>query len=208
VGKTPHPHFFCENHRDSNNPHDRLTPAESARLIRQHVTDGVDLAQKHRLPRAVIDAIRQHHGTTLVRFFYERAVEASRAPVAARTKGEGRKEKGDASKPPAAPPPPIDDSAFRYDGPRPHTKEAAIISLADGVEAATRSLRQVNAGELQQTISRIVNERIADGQLDDAPLTLDEITRVKNSFQFTLLNMLHSRVAYPAGEQPSLAAKA
>ena len=101
-----------------------------------------------------------------------------------------------------------DEAAFRYDGPKPLFKESAIISLADGVEAATRSLRQVNAEDLHLTINRIVGDRIAEGQLDEAPLTLEEITRIKNSFQFTLLNMLHSRVAYPSGEKPALEAKA
>jgi membrane-associated HD superfamily phosphohydrolase len=86
---------------------------------------------------------------------------------------------------------------FRYDGPKPQCKESAIISLADGVEATTRSLRQVRPEDLQDTVNRIVADRISDGQLDEAPLTLEEITRIKNSFQFTLLNMLHSRVAYP-----------
>ncbi|MBI5691584.1 MAG: HDIG domain-containing protein [Verrucomicrobia bacterium] len=205
IGKTLHPEYFGENHRDRTNPHDLLSPAESARIIKRHVPDGVELALKHHLPRAVIDVIQQHHGTTLVRYFYDRAVEASRAPFA-RTRGDGRKDRADATKaaplPPAPPPPPpVDTADYRYDGPTPQTREAAIISLADGVEATTRSLRQVTAEELQHTINRIVGDRIADGQLDHAPLTLEELTRIKNSFQFTLLNMLHSRIAYPSGEK-------
>jgi membrane-associated HD superfamily phosphohydrolase len=91
----------------------------------------------------------------------------------------------------------VPEEQFRYDGPRPQFKESAIISLADGVEATTRSLRQVGPEQLQDLINRIIADRIADGQLDEAPLTLEEITRIKNSFQFTLLNMLHGRVAYP-----------
>jgi membrane-associated HD superfamily phosphohydrolase len=101
-----------------------------------------------------------------------------------------------------------EERAFRYDGPKPLFKESAIISLADGVEATTRSLRQVRAEDLQETINRIFSERIADGQLDDAPLTLEEIARIRNSFQFTLLNMLHSRVAYPPAEKAAVEAKA
>jgi hypothetical protein len=194
VGKTANAQFFGENHRDRHNPHESLPPAESARIIKQHVPDGVELAQKHRLPRAVVDAIKQHHGTTLVRYFYQRAVDASRAPF------------GPLGASAAAGPNP---GEFRYDGPRPQTKETAIISLADGVEAATRSLREVTPEALQELIDRIVAERIAEGQLAEAPLTLDEITRVKNSFQFTLLNMLHSRVAYPpAADKPAREAKA
>jgi putative nucleotidyltransferase with HDIG domain len=186
VGKTLNPLHFGENQRDRTNPHGDLTPAESARIIKQHVPDGVDLARKHRLPHAVIDVIKQHHGTTLVRYFYQRAVEESRAPFAGKT---------------AAFIPMPEELPFRYDGPRPQCKESAIISLADGVEATTRSLRQVRPEDLQDTVNRIVGERIADGQLDEAPLTLEEITRIKNSFQFTLLNMLHSRVAYPTTDK-------
>ncbi|HVS52543.1 MAG TPA: HDIG domain-containing protein [Opitutaceae bacterium] len=186
VGKTLNPQFFGENQRNRVDPHAALAPAESARIIKQHVADGVELAQKHHLPRAVLDVIQQHHGTTLVRFFYQRAVEQSRAPFPAK----------DGS---AAPFPTgiVPQGAFRYDGPKPHFKESAIISLADGVEATSRSLRHSGPEQIQELINRVVNERIAEGQLDEAPLTLEEITRVKNSFQFTLLNMLHSRVAYP-----------
>ncbi len=211
VGKTTHPLFFVENQRDRSDPHADLSPAESARIIKQHVPDGVELAHKHQLPRAVVDVIQQHHGTTLVRYFYQRAVEASRAPFAATTR-----KRAAATETPLAPlaplptpfPPLPDTEAFRYDGPRPQFKESAIISLADGIEATTRSLRQVRVEDLRETIDRIVAERIAEGQLDEAPLTLEEITRIKNSFQFTLLNMLHSRVAYPPAEKPVVEAKA
>jgi cyclic-di-AMP phosphodiesterase PgpH len=207
VGKTASAQYFGENHRDGTNPHEDLPPAESARLIKQHVPDGVELAHKHHLPRAVIDAIQQHHGTTLVRYFYHRAVEASRTPfpIVPRKRGSA----ADPLPPPAASfPPAPDEQQFRYDGPKPQTKESAIISLADGVEATTRSLRQVRAEDLKETIDRIVTERIGDGQLDEAPLTLEEITRIKNSFQFTMLNMLHSRVAYPSTDKPAVQANA
>jgi putative nucleotidyltransferase with HDIG domain len=202
VGKVLNPQFFGENHRDAANPHNALPPAESARLIKQHVPDGVELALKHRLPRAVIDAIQQHHGTSLVRYFYDRACELSRAPFPAE-KSKIENLKSQLSAPAPAAPPALEESAFRYDGPKPQLKETAIISLADGVEATTRSLRQVNADDLHATIERIVAERIADGQLDHAPLTLEEISRIKESFQFTLLNMLHGRVAYNAPAAPA-----
>ncbi len=194
VGKTANAACFAENQRDGLNPHDALPPAESARLIRQHVTDGVDLALKHNLPRAVVDVIQQHHGTSLVRYFYDRAVEQSRAPFTKSTSPTS----------PAAPA--VDTAAFRYDGPTPQFKESAVISLADGVEAASRSLRTATPEVVRELIERIIRDRIADGQLDAAPLTFEEVTKIKNSFQFTLLNMLHSRVAYPpAGEQPTAA---
>jgi putative nucleotidyltransferase with HDIG domain len=185
VGKTGHAQFFSENQRDGVNPHAQLDPATSARIIKQHVADGVDLVRKHHLPRAVVDVILQHHGTTLVRYFYQQACAQTGAPF-----GEGKC---------AA----VPESEFRYDGPRPQTKESAIISLADGIEAASRSLRQTTPEQLNELIERIVRERVEDGQLDEAPLTFVEIARVKNSFQFTLLNMLHGRVAYPpAAESP------
>jgi putative nucleotidyltransferase with HDIG domain len=204
VGKTLNPHFFGENQRDRVDPHAGLDPAESARIIKQHVTDGVELAQKHHLPRAVVDVIQQHHGTTLVRYFYQRAIEQSRAPFPL----PARKRE-----PTLAPAEPgrtitLNEAPFRYDGPRPQFKESAIVSLADGVEATSRSVRLASAEQITELINRIVGERITDGQLDEAPLTLEEITRIKNSFQFTLLNMLHSRLAYPPGELPAAEAKA
>ena len=202
VGKTSHAAFFGENQRDGVDPHSSQDPLASARIIKQHIADGVELALKHHLPRAVIDVIRQHHGTTLVRYFYQRAVAQSRAPFASEASLSGS-----AARP--ANEVTIPEASFRYDGPRPQFKESAIISLADGVEAASRSLRQTTPGQLSELIDRIVRDRIDDGQLDEAPLTFVEITRVKNSFQFTLLNMLHGRVAYPPAEQtPPAAAKA
>ena len=202
IGKTAHPTYFTENQRDRVNPHDDLKPLASAQIIKRHVTDGLELAARHNLPRAVLDVIRQHHGTTLVRYFYTRAVNQSSSPF-----------------PPLGPnskvtpgtrdvatvdplPSPVSDAPFRYDGPTPQFKESAVISLADGIEAASRSLRTTTGAQLTQLIERIVQERITEGQLDHAPLTFEDIARIKTSFQFTLLNMLHSRVAYPAGESP------
>ena len=198
IGKTPHAAYFTENQRDNINPHDGLTPAASAGIIKQHVSDGLELARRHRLPRTVLDVIQQHHGTTLVRSFYLRAVEQSRAPFPVKNMPD-----------PATLLPPPAEAAFRYDGPKPQFKESAVIALADGVEAATRSLRAISAAQLAPLIDRIVADRVADGQLDEAPLTFEELAKVKNSFQFTMLNMLHARVAYPAGEQtPTNEAKA
>jgi len=177
IGKTVNPAYFTENQRNRVNPHDKKDPAASARIIREHVTEGVDLGLKHHLPRAVIDVIRQHHGTTLVRYFYDRAVAAAGGDAAA-----------------------VAEADFRYDGPRPQFRESAVISLADGVEAATRSLRSASAGQLGRLIDGIVGDRIAAGQLNEAPLTLEDIAKVKNSFVFTLLNMLHGRVAYGDAE--------
>jgi putative nucleotidyltransferase with HDIG domain len=194
VGKTEHAANFAENQRDGVNPHDHLDPVESARVIRQHIPDGVDLALRHNLPRAVVDVIRQHHGTSLVRYFYDRAVERTRGPFAR------KHPEGDTVA--------VPQHEFRYEGPRPQFKESAVISLADGVEAASRSLRTATPEVLRELIDRIVAERILDHQLDEAPLTFEEITKIKNSFQFTLMNMLHARVAYPVADAPDEAAKA
>jgi cyclic-di-AMP phosphodiesterase PgpH len=201
VGKTNNPAFFGENQRDRQSPHTNQDPVASAKIIKQHVPDGVELARRHNLPKAVIDVIEQHHGTTLVRFFYQRAVDASRAPFPT-------KDAHVDSSPPFPPAAMIDEAPFRYDGPKPHSKESAVIHLADGIEAASRSLREVTAAQLGALIERIVRERTAEGQLDEAPLTFDEITKIKSSFSFTLLNMLHARIAYPGGEQAPAAAKA
>jgi cyclic-di-AMP phosphodiesterase PgpH len=186
IGKTVNPAYFTENQRDATNPHGEKDPVVSAAIIRQHVADGVDLALRHHLPRAVIDVIRQHHGTTLVRFFYLRAQALSQSPF------------------PGADPPAVPDAPFRYEGPKPQFKESAVVSLADGVEAITRSMRTVTAEKLGSLIDRLIAERVADGQLDEAPLTFEDLAKIKNSFTFTLLNMLHSRVTYtPAGEAPT-----
>ncbi len=195
IGKTAHPSFFTENQRDRVNPHDELTPTASAQIIKRHVTDGLELAARHRLPRAVLDVIRQHHGTTLVRYFYAQALSQSQVPFPPLTPVQGPP----TVTPTASRPVTVADAPFRYDGPTPQFKESAVISLADGIEAATRSLRSTTSAQLTQLIERIVQERISEGQLDHAPLTFEDIAKIKNSFQFTLLNMLHARVAYPSG---------
>lgn len=211
VGKTANAACFGENQRDGVDPHAHLDPESSARIIKQHVAEGVELARKHHLPSAVIDVIEQHHGTTLVRYFYHRAMARTRTPFAPAV-GEEQTAGSQPFDPSANPPPAaptIPEAPYRYDGPRPQTRESAIISLADGVEAASRSLRQTTPGQLTELIDRIVGERITDGQLDECPLTFTEIARIKNSFQFTLLNMLHGRVAYPpAVENPPAKLKA
>lgn len=195
IGKTARPGHFSENQQDGVNPHDGGDPAASALIIKSHVRDGVALAIRHRLPRAVTDVIQQHHGTTLIRYFYQRAVSQTRPP-------------GPATAPPfgaAGPEPasagsggaPVNETHFRYDGPRPRFKESAIIHFADGVEAASRTLRTVTPQHLAELIDAIVRQRIEDGQIEEAPLTFKEISLIKQSFAFTLLNMLHGRVAYP-----------
>ncbi len=195
IGKIRKPEYFIENQRDRGNPHDASNPSLSALIIKSHVKDGVDLARKHHLPRAIIDVIQQHHGTSLITYFYHRARNSTRPPLPG------------GSTPPI-PAPEVEEATYRYDGPRPQFRESAVISLADSIEAASRSLRKITAQHLDDLIETIVRDRIEDGQLDEAPLTLGEIAAIKRSFSHTLLNMLHSRVEYPAGEKPVAEAKA
>jgi putative nucleotidyltransferase with HDIG domain len=189
IGKTAKPEFFTENQRERTNPHDDCSPHASAAIIRAHIAEGVDLATRHRLPKLVVDAIRQHHGTTLIQFFYQRARKELRAPAPGQA---GQGENANLAE--------VTEAPFRYDGPKPQTKENAILHFADCVEAASRSLRTPTRQSLAELIDRLFNERIDDGQLDECPLTLAEIAKIKTSFEFTLLNMLHSRIAYPAPE--------
>ena len=149
VGKIAHPEYFTENQRTGTNPHDGKAPAESARLIKAHVTDGLDLARRHRLPRAVSDVIRQHHGTTLIRFFYLKAC-GTNPPLPG------------SSVPFTGPAATVPEEGFRYHGPRPQSKESAVISLADAVEAASRSLRHVTPENLGELVDNLIRDRLAE----------------------------------------------
>ena len=206
IGKTSKPEYFAENQREGVNPHNERNPSFSALIIKSHVKDGIDLALQHKLPKAVIDVIQQHHGTTLIQSFYQRARGSeSRPPFPPAAAG---------STPPSREPTPpgldlrVCETTYRYAGPKPQFKESAIIMLADGVEAATRSLRRVTPQHLGELIDQIFGSRLEDGQLDEAPVTLAELTQIKSSFTFTLLNMLHARVAYPPAAEKSEAPNA
>jgi cyclic-di-AMP phosphodiesterase PgpH len=195
IGKTKKPEYFTENQRDRANPHDENNPSLSALIIKAHVKDGVDLALKHRLPRSIIDVIQQHHGTTLIRFFFQRALNDSRHATTGSTPGFTKPANESASK--------VCESTYRYDGPKPQFKESAIIHLADSIEAASRSMRKVTPQHLGELIDQIFRDRIEDGQLEEAPITFEELNKIKSSFTFTLLNMLHSRVGYVPAEEPA-----
>lgn len=203
IGKTTKPEYFSENQREGINPHDASNPSLSALIIKSHVKEGVDLALKHHLPRAVIDVIQQHHGTSLIRYFFQRALSSLKAPAGGSQPPFGTGTRSPLQALASAPgllPVPVSETTYRYDGPKPQFKESAIIHMADGIEAASRSLRKVTPQHLGELIDQIVHERIEDGQLDECPLTFEEISKIKSSFNFTLLNMLHSRVAYPPSE--------
>ena len=169
------------------NPHDDLAPTMSALIIIAHVKEGVDLALKHRLNRRIIDIIQEHHGTSLVYYFYKRALQQQED---ARTGGKIMKLREDDV-------PEVREETFRYPGPKPQTKESAIVSLADIVESASRSLEKPTPQKIEQLVSELISQRIADGQLVECDLTLRDLNLIAERFRFTLMTMLHTRIAYP-----------
>ena len=171
IGKIARPEYYVENQMD-NNLHDRLNPKMSAKIIISHVKDGVKLAEKYRLPQEIINFIPMHHGTILVSYFHNKDKEALEA--------EGQS-----------------DEIYRYPGPKPSTKEAGIVMLADAVEASTRAMDDPTPGKLEKQIDRIINERLNDGQLDECDLTLKDLTRIKQSFLAILVGIHHHRIKYP-----------
>src|SRR5438552_3111530 len=186
VGKLVKPEYFTENMSFERNPHDDLAPTMSALIIIAHVKEGVDLALKHKLNQRIIDIIQEHHGTSVVRYFYQRALQQHED---ARAGGKIMKLREDDI-------PEVREESFRYSGPKPQTKESAIVSLADTVESASRSLEKPTPQKIESLVNELIEERIADRQLDDCDLTLRELKVVAERFRFTLLMMLHSRIAY------------
>ncbi|MCS6830247.1 MAG: HDIG domain-containing protein [Armatimonadota bacterium] len=173
VGKMRRPEFFIENQR-MENVHDRLTPSLSALIIAAHVKDGLELADQHRLPRPIRDIIAQHHGTSLISFFYHQALAGCEMHT------------------------PVLEQQFRYSGPKPQSKEAGIVMLADAVEASSRSLSRPTPARIESLVEHIIQEKIADGQLDECSLTFGEVHKIRDAFCRLLIAMLHSRVEYPS----------
>ena len=190
VGKLVKPEYFTENMNFERNPHDDLAPTMSALIIIAHVKEGVDLALTHGLNKQIIDVIQQHHGTSLVYYFYQRAVQQQEDARAGGKIMNIRKEDI----------PEVQEESFRYGGPKPQTKESAIVSLADIVESASRSLEKPTPQKVEQLVNELIEERIADGQLDECDLTLGELRVIAKRFRFTLMTMLHTRIAYPKHE--------
>lgn len=199
VGKLKKPGYFIENqHGGAENPHDTLTPTMSSLIIIAHVKDGVDLAVKNKLNPRIIDVIQEHHGDSLVYFFYRRAQEQKKNEM---DKVDRRIENPEDL-------PNVEEKNFRYSGPRPSTRESGIIALADTVESASRALRKPTPAKIKAMVDDLVYAKINDGQLDDCPLTLRELVAVKDSFSSTLRSMLHSRIDYPKeGDRISSASK-
>ena len=190
IGKLKKPTYFIENQGELN-PHDNLTPSMSALVIIAHVKDGVDLAIKNKLNPMIVDVIREHHGDSLVYYFYHKAREARKEAVSKADQGLINSEDV----------PEVDEKNFRYAGPRPRTPESGIISLADCVESASRTLTKVTPAKISALVDDIINKRISEGQMDDCGLTLKELKKVRESFAKTLRSMLHSRIDYPKEEE-------
>ncbi|MEO6207252.1 MAG: HDIG domain-containing metalloprotein, partial [Candidatus Limnocylindrales bacterium] len=186
VGKLANPLGFIENQAGGENIHDQLEPDVSAGLLKQHVVDGIDTAYKAKLPKALIAYIPQHHGTAIMSYFFARARERAAEPFGGLTTVAGAKA-ADA----------VDERKFRHAGPKPQTREAALIMLADGVEASVRSLAARDEPAIRAMVGRIIDERISDGQFDACELTLRDLEQIKTAFVAQLLGMYHTRIAYP-----------
>ncbi len=188
VGKLSKPEFFTENIGFQHNPHDGLPPSMSALIITAHVKEGVSLGMHHKLPRAVIDVIREHHGTSLLSYFHDKAKSQLEFELGKNGNSTGADKNA------------IEEWNFRYPGPKPSTLVSGIISLADPVEAASRSLEKTTPAHIEGLVDEIVTARILDGQLDNCALTMSQIMRIKASFVFALTSMLHGRTPYPKDE--------
>lgn len=180
IGKMATPEYFTENQLGQVNMHQLLTPKESAQVIMAHVSEGVSLARKAGLPEQFIDVIKEHHGTTMVYYFYRKQLELMG---------------GDKSL--------VDENDFRYAGPKPRSKESAIIMIADSVEAASRSLDVLTEDSLMALSSRLIQDKAEDGQFDECLLTFEELAIVKSVLVKTLVAFSHSRVKYPPRERPT-----
>lgn len=186
IGKLNKPEYFIEN-QGGLNPHDGLTPTMSSLIIIAHVKDGVDLAIKNKLNPRILEVIQEHHGDSLVYYFYRKAQE--RLQKHDIEKGKGSSNTDDL--------PRIDEKSFRYPGPIPQTRESGIISLADAIESASRTISKPSPSRIRALVDEIVFKRVRDGQLDACGLTMSELTTIRAVFASTLRSMLHARIEYP-----------
>jgi cyclic-di-AMP phosphodiesterase PgpH len=186
IGKLANPLAFIENQTGGENIHDELDPETSAQILKAHVPDGIDIAYKAKLPKALIAFIPQHHGTAHLSYFYARAKGLAAEPFGGPHTAEGAKAA-------AA----VDERKYRHAGPKPQTRESALIMLADGVEASVRSLSSRDEPAIRAMVARIIDERIADGQFDECDLTMRDVEKIKDAFVQQLLGMYHQRIAYP-----------
>ncbi|MBS4042091.1 MAG: HDIG domain-containing protein, partial [Flavobacteriales bacterium] len=172
VGKIARPYFFKENQLTSENPHDKINPTLSSLIITGHVKEGMELAKKYKLPMEVRNFILEHHGNTLVAFFYHKAKTAENSEE-------------------------VDENQFRYSGIKPQSKETAIVMLADSIEAAVRSMSSPNKDKIEKLIHKIMKDKLEDGQLEECDITLKEFEILKKAFLQVLLGIFHERIEYP-----------
>ncbi len=178
IGKTKKPQYFIENQRVGDNPHNKLTPSMSSLILVSHVKDGIELAKRYKLGSKIIDIIGQHHGTRLINYFYQKAKEHEDPGVQE-----------------------VDERDFRYFGPKPQTKEAGLVMLADAVEAASRTLEDPTPARIQGLVQKITNDIFIDGQLEECELTLKDLHEIAKSFNVILNAAHHHRIEYPEAQQ-------
>ncbi|MGJ8677364.1 MAG: HD family phosphohydrolase [Akkermansiaceae bacterium] len=196
IGKLSKPEYFIENQGEIN-PHDSISPTMSAIVIIAHVKDGVDMAIKHKLNSQIIDVIREHHGSSIVQYFYHKARE--QRLEAEKRVDDGLESRDELTK--------VDVKSFKYPGPCPSSRESGIISLADSVESASRSLKKPTPQKIRNLVSEIVMARVTSGQLDDSQLTMGEIKTLIDSFASTLRSMMHTRIDYPKDDTSASASE-
>jgi len=179
IGKIRRPIFFVENQSGVENPHEKMAPSLSALTLAAHVRDGLDLAKEYRLPQAIADFIPQHHGTSLMTYFYHQALE----------RGDQHQvlERADAAA----------EETFRYEGPKPQTRETAIVMLADSAEGAVRAINRPTPDRIEQVVRRIIREKLDDGQLDESDLMFRDLDLIAQTFTRMLASMFHPRIEYP-----------
>lgn len=182
IGKMKKPQYFIENQGGGENKHEKLAPSMSSLILTAHVKDGVELAKRHGLGREIIDTIQQHHGTSLITYFYQKAKERAETNVGKYST--------------------VKQEDFRYPGPKPQTKEAGLVMLADMVEAASRSLNDPTPSRIQGTVHKMINKAFSDGQLDECELTLKNLHEIAKSFNKTLGGIFHQRIKYPDPVEP------
>lgn len=170
IGKTKRPQFFIENQLNIENPHDRIPPNMSKNIIIAHATDGAEMLKQHRMPKEIVDIAEQHHGTTLLKYFYHKVKQSGVD---------------------------VNEEEYRYPGPKAQTKESAIVGIADSVEAAVRSMSQPTPEQIEELVRKIISDRLQDNQFNECDLTLKELDKVANALCETLKGIFHSRIEYP-----------
>jgi putative nucleotidyltransferase with HDIG domain len=174
IGKMNKPLYFIENQTPNQNPHDQLQPSMSAKILFSHVKDGAKMGREHGLGSSIVNIIEQHHGTTLVAYFFNKAKNQ-----------QANEHQG------------CDESHFRYPGPKPQTREAAVVMLADACEAATRSISEITAAKIQGMVHTIMTKRLLEEQFSECDLTLRDLKEIEDCFVRTLVSLYHHRIQYP-----------